>query len=50
MITFDLIVLVVLVSLMVVQTMAALQIKAPLLAAMFGFEICAFAYIVRVLV
>lgn len=47
---FDLIVLVVLVSFMVMQMFAALQIKAPLLAAMFGFEICAFAYIVRVLV
>ena len=49
MITFDLIVLIVLVSLMVIQMLAALQIKAPLLAAMFGFEICAFAYLVRVL-
>jgi hypothetical protein len=47
--TFNLIVLIILVSLMVVQMVAALQIKSPLLAAMFGFEICAFAYLARVL-
>lgn len=47
--TFNLFILCVFSSLLVLQFMAALESKGYLLASMFGFEIIAFAYIARVL-
>ena len=47
--TFNLFILIVLVSLMVLQFMAAIESKAYLLSVMFGFEMVAFAYLAKVL-
>ena len=47
--TFNLVIIIIIVSLLVIQFVASLSEKCSWLSAMFAFEIIAFAYLARVL-